>query len=150
MLALVPPLAARFKRHDEVARLRAELADAQLRPEREDPARAIADLEAQRDELRRERDDWRARAEAWRERALVNIPAQQPAGPDFQRAQWAQAQQQIAQQAQIYPQMAQQGPLAAVGMLNQANQMLGAQNLSSLNDMFCNCVPARHDLFVRD
>jgi hypothetical protein len=125
--------------------------------EAEDPARAIAELEAQRDELRRERDDWRARAEAWRERALERIEVRPPqaAGPDFrppqlaqaQLAQWQQAQglamaQYAQQQAQQYQQnlgMQQQN------YLNQG--LLGAQALQMPAE-WCNCVPARHDMFL--
>ena len=105
-------------------------ASAKLRPEREDPARAIADLEAQRDELRRERDDWRARAEAWRARAITDIPP-------TQELQWYAAAQQLAQQ------MAQQNQLAA---MQTPQYLLGAQALNP--SMFCNCVPARHDMFL--
>lgn len=138
-----------------------------LKPSREaeDPARAIAELEAQRDEFRRERDDWRARAEAWRERALERIEARPPqaAGPDFrppqlaqaQLAQWQQAQginpyyaaQQLGQQAQQNAQLAQQQQLAAMQQ-NYLNQgLLGAQGLQMPGE-WCNCVPARHDMFL--
>ena len=109
LLALVPPLAARFKRPDEVARLRAELAD--------------------------------ARRELELERQFTAALAQQLAHARLAQhiSLLAQYQPQSTQQAQIYAQQSQH-----------AAQVLGAQNLSSLNDMFCNCVPARHDLFVRD
>jgi hypothetical protein len=120
LLALVPPLAARFKRPDEVARLRAELADAKRELELE--RQFTAEL-AQR----------QAHARLAQHISLL-----------------AQYRPQRTQQAQDNAQMAQQGQLAGVVMLNQANQMLGAQNLSSLNDMVCNCVPARHDLLLRD
>ena len=108
-------------------------ASAKLRPAREDPARAIAELEAQRDELRRERDDWRARAEAWRARAITDIPP-------TQELQWYAAAQQLAQQ------MAQQNQLAAMQTPNYQQGLLGAQALNP--SMFCNCVPARHDMFL--
>ena len=126
-------------------------ASAKLRPEREDPARAIAELEAQRDELRRERDDWRARAEAWRERAIDRIDARppQPAGPDFrppelaraQELQWYAAQQQLAQQSQSYQQHAQ---MAQQNLYQQG--LLGAQARNP--ELLCNCVPSRAQVWA--
>ena len=127
-------------------------ASAKLRPEREDPARAIADLEAQRDELRRERDDWRARAEAWRERAIDRIDARppQPAGPDFrppelarlQELQWYAAAQQLAQQNQAYQQ--QNAKMVQQNLYQQG--LLGAQGLNP--ELFCNCVPSRAQVWA--
>jgi hypothetical protein len=92
---------------------------------------------------------------------LVNAP--QPAGPDFrppelarvQELQWAiaqrqsqlaQSQQYMAAQMNAQTAMAQQAQLA--GMQNPCyNQgLLGAG--PSFED-FCNCVPARHDMFLR-
>ena len=112
-------------------------ASAKLRPEREDPARAIADLEAQRDELRRERDDWRARAEAWRARAITDIPP-------TQELQWYAAAQQLAQQNQAYQQLAQ---------MAQQNQLAAQQNAAVYGpgvdpELWCNCVPSRAQVWA--
>ena len=114
-------------------------ASAKLRPAREDPARAIADLEAQRDELRRERDDWRARAEAWRARAITDIPP-------TQELQWYAAAQQLAQQMAQQNQAYQQQNAKMVQQNLYQQGLLGAQGLNP--ELFCNCVPARHDMFL--
>ena len=112
LLALAPPLAARFK--PKPNRL-AEALEAAL-------ARAREEIT----ELRRERD-------LWRNRAYQAVPARASPLRSQQLAQYlAQYQAQVAQQSQIPPQY-----------------LLGAQNLSSLDQMFCNCVPARHDLMLR-
>ena len=117
-------------------------ASAKLRPAREDPARAIADLEAQRDELRRERDDWRARAEAWRARAITNIPPTQELQWYAARPQYHQAQQQLAQQNQAYQQ--QNAQMAQQNLYQQG--LLGAQGLNP--ELFCNCVPSRAQVWA--
>ena len=110
LLALSPPLAARFKKPDETDRLKAELAKAK----------------EEITELRRERDVWRGHA-------YEAVPPRDMQNAQYQQAMAiAQYQAQRAQQSQIPPQY-----------------LLGAQNLSVLDEMFCNCVPARHDLFVR-
>jgi len=91
----------------------------------------------------------------WRERALhaeAPIGALVPAGPDFRPPQIAQ--QQAAQMlAQAYAQqmnfqnayqnqgLAQLGQQAPLGLL-------GAQTLID-RELWCNCVPARHDMFLR-
>ena len=92
----------------------------------------------------------------WRERALA------PAGPDFRPPQIAQ-QQAAMMQAQHGQQLAQYNQQAAMNaqnfynqgaqyqnqMLGQAVGLLGAQNLINA-ELWCNCVPARHDMFLRD
>ena len=103
-------------------------ASAKLRPEREDPARAIAELEAQR-------DDWRARAEAWRARAITNIPP-------TQELQWYAAAQQLAQQNQAYQQ--QNAKMVQQNLYQQG--LLGAQGLNP--ELFCNCVPSRAQVWA--
>ena len=111
LLALVPPLAARFK--PKPNRL-AEALEAELASAREEIT-----------ELRRERD-------MWRNRAYAAVPARDMQNAQYQQAMAiAQYQAQRAQQSQIPPQY-----------------FLGAQNLSALDQMFCNCVPARHDLLL--
>jgi hypothetical protein len=119
-----------------------------LRADRQDDR--VAELEAQIAKIADDRD-------MWRERALERIEARPPqaAGPDFrppqlaqaQLAQWQQAQglamaQYAQQQAQQYQQnlgMQQQN------YLNQG--LLGAQGLQMPAE-WCNCVPARHDMFL--
>ena len=96
LLALSPPLAARFKKPDETDRLRAEL------------AKAKEEITG----LRRERD-------MWRDRAYQAVPARIMQNVQHQQSNLAQ------------------------------HVLLGAQNLSVLDEMFCNCVPARHDLLIR-
>jgi hypothetical protein len=101
-------------------------------------ARTVAvRLGHQRDEARLEGDRWRALVERYQGRK----EQQRPAGPDFgaqlerDRAR-AQAQQLMAMgQSQQYP-ATQQYALAA------------AQGLQEQGRMFCNCVPARHDMFL--
>lgn len=96
----------------------------------------------------------------WRERALA------PAGPDFRPPQIAQQQAAMmqaalaqAQHAQQLAQYNQQAAMNAQNFYNQGaqyqNQMLGqavglhgAQNLIDA-ELWCNCVPARHDMFLR-
>ena len=123
LLALSPPLAARFKKPDETDRLKAEL------------AKAKEDIT----ELRRERDMWRGRAyEAVPPRDMQNAQYQQA----MAIAQYQAAMQQSPSLALQNAQMAQQSQ-------NSPQYLLGAQNLNVLNpEMFCNCVPARHDLLL--
>jgi len=120
-----------------------------LRADRQDDR--VAELEAQIAKIADDRD-------MWRERALGSIEARppQPAGPDFrppqqaqaQLAQWQQAQglamaQYAQQQAQHYQQN-----LGAMQQQNYLNQrLLGAQGLQMPGE-WCNCVPARHDMFL--
>jgi hypothetical protein len=106
----------------------------------------------QRDEARLEGDRWRALVEQYQGRE----EQQRPAGPDFgaqlemerARAQMQQLmamaqaqpyQEQQAQAQQYRYQATQQHALAA---------QLGAQNLDLEQSRFCNCVPARHDMFL--
>jgi hypothetical protein len=115
---------------------------AAIRPKFDPRDREIIALKAEVNDLRRERDDarieadrWRALARRWEER----FQARQ--SPEV-IAQY-QAQQLLGQQyahMQQYAQM-QQG----------LGQKLGMQNVQapqSLFEGFCNCVPARHDLFL--
>ena len=113
LLALSPPLAARFK--PKPNRL-AEALEAELAKAREEIT-----------ELRRERDMWRNRAYEAVPTRVIPLRTQQLAQHISLLAQY-QAQQ-VAPQSQIPPQY-----------------LLGAQNLNVLDEMFCNCVPARHDL----
>ena len=124
-----PAIAARLKKPDRAA---------------EDPARAIAELEAQIAKIAEDRD-------MWRDRALM-AEAPRPAGPDFrptevaraQELQWmAQAQQNAMQNAQL----AYQQGLGTIGQLAQHQGLLGAQALQMPGE-WCNCVPARHDMFL--
>jgi len=120
-----------------------------LRADRQDDR--VAELEAQIAKIADDRD-------MWRERALERIEARppQPAGPDFRPPQQAQginpyyaAQQlgQLGQLAQQNAQLAQQQQLAAMQQ-NYLNQgLLGAQGLQMPGE-WCNCVPARHDMFL--
>ena len=71
----------------------------------------------------------------WRERALANVPAVIAAPQQnwqLAQQQGALLQQQLYSQAQQYMQ---QG-------------LLGAQTLNN-SELWCNCVPARHDMFLR-
>ena len=85
----------------------------------------------------------------WRERALANVPAV-IAAP---QQNWQLAQQQCAllqqqaalQQAQYNAQHAMNAQSAYQGLAGMG--LLGAQNLNA--ELWCNCVPARHDMFLR-
>jgi len=91
----------------------------------------IDDLNRQLNDVRDDRDGWMRMAEAWRARYY---------GQDSAMRQIAQAQQQ-AQQLMAY------GQQAAVyqGQLGQLSQQ---QLQSQQFEGFCNCVPARHDMFL--
>ena len=120
LLALSPPLAARFKpKPNREAELKARIAQLEI-------ALAIAAVDTSA--LSRERD-------VWRDRAYEAVPARAIPLRNQQVAQHisllAQYQAQQAQQSQIPPQY-----------------LLGAQNLNAPNEMVCNCVPARHDLLL--
>lgn len=103
----------------------------------------ITRLQAEIDALKRQRDEARAQCQIledeitierrWRRhwQSLVESPSQQ------MQAQ-AQLQQIMAMQAAAQNQVAQ---FQNIGML-------GAQNLN-LGYEWCNCVPARHDMFVK-
>ena len=114
-----------------------------LRADRQDDR--VAELEAQIAKIADDRD-------MWRERALERIEARppQPAGPDFrppQQAQGINPYWQLGQLAQQNAQLAQQQQLAAMQQ-NYLNQgLLGAQGLQMPGE-WCNCVPARHDMFL--
>ena len=118
---------------------------AKIRQIEDDPRDVtIRRLEAEINDLKRERDDWRTMAENWRahayERADIRREQQQAAAmplPQIVPIEAAmeyvnqQLQATVAQQAQRASGLAQQG-----------------QNLLSSFEGFCNCVPARHDLFL--
>ena len=83
----------------------------------------------------------------WRDRALTafDVGRDAPARPDWRQYQAAAAAQ--AAQAQYNP-LAQYNAQQAMNAQNyQAMGLLGAQQLSPLE--WCNCVPARHDMFLR-
>jgi chromosome segregation ATPase len=91
----------------------------------------IDDLNRQLNSVRDDRDGWMRMAEAWRGRYY---------GQDSAMQQVAQAQQQ-AQQLMDYGQQA----AAYQGQLGQLQtQQLQDQRFGG----FCNCVPARHDMFL--
>ena len=141
LLALVPPLGARLKpKPDRLA----EALEAAL-------ARAREEIT----ELRRERDLWRDRAYGAVPARAIPLRSQQLAQRISLLAQYqAQYQQAALQQAQYQAQMQQSQSLAlqnaqmAQQSQNSPQYLLGAQNLSVLDQMFCNCVPARHDLLL--
>jgi hypothetical protein len=94
----------------------------------------------------------------WRERALgppAGFGRLQPAGPDFRPPQIAlqqaaaQMQSQQAMLAQYNNQQAlnAQNYQSAAQGLGQAMGQLGAQSLINA-ELWCNCVPARHDMFL--
>jgi hypothetical protein len=125
-----------------------------LRGDRQDDR--VAELEAQIAKIADDRDMWRERASEALRRAHDAPHHPQPAGPDFrppqlaqaQLAQWQQAQGlAMAQYAQQQAQQYQQN-LAAMQQQNSLNQgLLGAQGLQMPAE-WCNCVPARHDMFL--
>jgi hypothetical protein len=121
-LALMATAVVAKLRDPEVAKLKAK----------------IDDLESELEDVRRTRDGWRALAENWRERALQLAERQRPQHhiSEAMRLQ-AQAQMQSAQAQQINMMQ---------NVMNQQNPGLLAQ-YAQANSMFCNCVPARHDLF---
>lgn len=103
----------------------------------------VFELKTKIDELTSERDDWRRMAEGWRAHRLAE------SAPQILRAQAEQQRHAMEnaqyQQAQANQQMAQnfysQGLAGGILGLAQAQAQ-------TLND-FCNCVPARHDMFLR-
>jgi hypothetical protein len=132
---------------------------------KDDPRdRKIRALEAQVDDLKREmddhiasitrqRDDCLAIAESWRRRFFDAVP---PTEEELrQRQQTRQMQMQMLAQVQLmHVQLAQQnmnaqnaqsayhhGPLGGLGQMNEAQALLDVER-------FCNCVPARHDMFT--
>ena len=159
LLALVVAGAAAFKGKrvkDELGvaapgrlLLRAINADLRRRVEELEDAIASANVQARRDQ---------ELIDLWRERALfaeAPIGAVLPAGQRrMQQAQAlaAQANQQanqnaLAQYNQQQAMNAQNYPYQNQG-LGQAMGLLGAQSLINA-ELWCNCVPARHDLFLR-
>ena len=136
MLAFAPGLAARIKRPE-------------INPDVE-----ITRLKDQLNKVADDRDMWRERALEAEDRAIVTVDAPQPAGPDFrppelaqwQEAQWRQAQAQSLQNA-ANAQLAQSQVWAQQQGLGQMGYLLGAQSLL-MSGEWCNCVPARHDMFL--
>jgi len=126
VLAFAPAIAARWRERDELAELKAELAGlkidlADARRERDE---ALSDLAFER----------RASARASRLAALES-PVQQASAWAVQQARaWAAQQANAAAQQQMAMVMQQQG--YAPGPLGSFEGV-------------CNCVPARHDLFLR-
>ena len=93
----------------------------------------------------------------WRERALAAIPAAPPAGfgqamPQIALQQAAAAMQGMHQAQAALQQQANAQAMAQANFYAQQNGLvaglLGAQNLIEA-ELWCNCVPARHDLFLR-
>jgi hypothetical protein len=131
--------------HEDVAELKAKVAELE-------DAIATANVNARRDQELI--DIWRERA-LLAEKAIATGPqpppgfgALRPAGPDFRPPEvalrQAAAQMQNAQLAQY--QYAQQQSAYQHGM--QGMQALGqAQSLMD-TELWCNCVPARHDMFL--
>ena len=114
-------------------------------------------------ELRRDRDDWRSRADAWRARAIERIEAASPRHPldgaqigrptalQAQQLQGLaqQAQNALAQQNNLQQHAAMQQNLQNAQLYGQIllqHQGLGAQALN--NDMWCNCVPSRAQVWT--
>jgi len=130
--------------HPELAELEAKVA------ELED---ALATSNSVRDVLAIDRDDWRARAEAYRARLdRPGFGAQMPAGPDFRPVSLVEQQSRQALQQAAVNQMQNQ-MAAAQAYQGQAANMPYGQGLAGLLggqafEDFCNCVPARHDLFL--
>ena len=126
----------------------------------------IDDLEGQLTEaktvavvLGRERDQLRVLVERYQGRE----DQQRPAGPDFSvhqiteemrlrlQAQYQMRQLQAMAQSQQALQMLAQQNFYGEGipqMLGLQHNQLGAQ-LAGAHEGFCNCVPARHDMFLR-
>jgi hypothetical protein len=126
----------------------------------------IDDLEGQLTEaktvavvLGRERDQLRVLVERYQGRE----DQQRPAGPDFSvhqiteemrlrlQAQYQMRQLQAMAQSQQALQMLAQQNFYGEGipqMLGLQHNQLGAQ-LTGAHEGFCNCVPARHDMFLR-
>jgi hypothetical protein len=81
----------------------------------------------------------------WRERALGNVPAVIARQQSLVEQNQRQYQQAMAQQAQ-------QNQLAAYQGLGNYQQALGAQMLGAQGlidaELWCNCVPARHDMLL--
>ena len=118
-LVIAAAVKPKFGNNDVVAKLEARIAELE------------ADIGAANELARRDQE----LIDMWRERALANVPAVLAAPqPNWQLAQQQGAllQQQLYSQAQQYMQ---QG-------------LLGAQTLNN-SELWCNCVPARHDMFLR-
>jgi hypothetical protein len=141
--AVVAKLREPFNVDVEITRLQARVDDFE---------RQLTDLERSLAESRLEADRWRALVERYQGRE----EQQRPAGPDFSSHHITeemrlrlQAQHQAsqlmamaqAQQNQLMAQYHQQDP--PQNAFNGLGQMTQAQALD-----WCNCVPARHDMFL--
>jgi superoxide dismutase len=108
----------------------------------------VDDLERQLADVERNRDTWREMAEAWRQRTYQLVEARRPQ----QAAQQAQLLQAQAHQQQMQAALAQQAQPAPywnqLGQ-NQASLLGQIEQVFEGFEQFCNCVPARHDLFTR-
>ena len=143
---VVAGVAAKNRRADRPEKKRVAELEAKV-AELED-AIATANAQARRDQ---------ELIDTWRERALSRwVPAVAP--PLVQQQHAAAMQQAQAMQQQLLGQQAltaYNNQLAAQNVhnlgaqaLGQAMGLLGAQNLIGA-ELWCNCVPARHDLFLR-
>ena len=106
----------------------------------------VDDLERQLADVERNRDTWREMAEAWRQRTYQLVEARRP---EQQQAQLLQAQAHHQQMQAALAQQAQQAPYFNSLGQNQANLLGQVEQVFQSFEQFCNCVPARHDLFTR-
>jgi hypothetical protein len=100
----------------------------------------INDLERERNDARIEADRWHAVACQWEQR----VQARQSPEAIAQQQQQALLMSQYTQAQQQYAQMQ-----IAAQNLSPLGQQFGMQNLQvpqSFDELWCNCVPARHDL----
>ena len=118
--------------------LHAENVELKRRVAELEDAIATANVQARRDQ---------ELIDIWRERALGRPPqvALQQAAAQMQAQQALLAQYDQQQVQNFYNQGAQQYQNQQLG---QAIGLLGAQTLIDA-ELFCNCVPARHDMFLR-
>jgi hypothetical protein len=145
LLVTTAAVKSRPNRDDQMAKLKAELADARRELELERQVTAVRERDLA--EARRDRDDWRERAEAWRERAEARpiIPlGGQHVGQLAQQNGLQQAL--LSQMAQSSYQNAQyQNAQAYAQCLAQHQGLLGAQ---ALDLEMCNCVPSRAQVWA--
>ena len=128
---VVAGVAAKNRRADRPDKKR--IAELEVKIAELEDAIATANVQARRDQ---------ELIDIWRERALAPPPqiAQQQAAQMLQAQAYAQQMnfQNAAYQNQGLAQLGQQAPLG----------LLGAQTLID-RELWCNCVPARHDMFLR-
>jgi hypothetical protein len=134
----------------ELIALRVDNADLRRRVAELEDAVAAANVQARRDQDLI--DVWRARAAAADE-AHTQLLARHPR-PPAGFGQLPQAAQMQAAAAQMQAQLAQHAQNAQLAQYNQAQALgqvvglAGAQSLINA-ELWCNCVPARHDLFLK-